>query len=104
MCFLYQSKCGWEDEEGGAGAGWGPRREAPTCQQQAHLHKQPSHGEASGKTLLRDLQLRESWAALRGQSWPAVGGGGMKGKAMEKGGRARGEGGGGPEQFNGALI
>lgn len=59
-----------------------------------------------GKILLRKVTCNsgESLAAHRGQSWPAVGGGGMKGKEMESGGRARGGGGGGPEQFNGALI
>lgn len=56
-----------------------------------NLHMVVRHG---GKNLATesDLQLREGWAALRGQSWPAVGGGGMKEKEMERGEGKRGRG------------
>lgn len=56
-----------------------------------NLHMVVRHG---GKNLATesDLQLREGWAALCGQSWPAVGGGGMKEKEMERGEGQEGEG------------
>ena len=93
MCFLYQSKCGWEgtSEERGRGKGYRSAR------QQEHLQKQPSPGGAARENLTKesDLQLREAWAAHGRQSWAALGGeegGGDEGKRDGKGGKGRGRG------------
>lgn len=79
----------------GQGRERGRRRGYQRAQQREHLQKQSSLGEARRGNLTKesDLQLREGWAALCGQSGPAVGGGGMKEKEMERGeGQEEGEG------------